>query len=106
MKHLMFSNMLPGSDSFTVIHCNGNVISVPLLSNGCLLWLYHSCFQLSCHNIILPPVSRSFWWSLFLWLSHQNPIINPLLPLLATLSAHLILIDLIILIILGVEDLL
>jgi hypothetical protein len=30
----VFSNLLPGNDSFAAIPCNGNVISEPLLSNG------------------------------------------------------------------------
>jgi hypothetical protein len=30
----MFSNLLPGNDSFAAVHCNGNVISGPLLNNG------------------------------------------------------------------------
>jgi hypothetical protein len=29
----MFSNLLPGNDSFAAIRCNENVISEPLLSN-------------------------------------------------------------------------
>jgi hypothetical protein len=34
--HLVFSNLLPGHDSFTAIHFNGNVIFELLLNNGCL----------------------------------------------------------------------
>jgi hypothetical protein len=30
----VFSNLLPGNDSFAAIRCNGNVISGLLLSNG------------------------------------------------------------------------
>jgi hypothetical protein len=30
----VFSNMLPGNNSFAAKHCNGNVISELLLSNG------------------------------------------------------------------------
>jgi hypothetical protein len=37
------------------------------------------------------------------WLSHQNPICIPFSPMHATFHAHLILLDLIILIILGKE---
>jgi hypothetical protein len=44
-------NLLPGKDSFIAILCSGNVISEPLLSNGHLLRLHHSGFQLSCDNI-------------------------------------------------------
>jgi hypothetical protein len=40
------------------------------------------------------------WWSFFL-LSHQYPIYIPLLPIRSTCPAHLIILDLIILIILG-----
>jgi hypothetical protein len=36
------SNLIPGNDSFVVIHCNGNVISDPLLSNELPLRLHHS----------------------------------------------------------------
>jgi hypothetical protein len=32
----VFSNLLPGNDSFAAIRCNRNVISEPLLSNGCV----------------------------------------------------------------------
>jgi hypothetical protein len=46
----VFSNLLPGNDSFTAIRCSGNVISEPLLSNGRLLRLHHSGFQPSCHS--------------------------------------------------------
>jgi hypothetical protein len=34
--NLVFSNFLPGNDSFVAIRCNENVISEPLLSNGLL----------------------------------------------------------------------
>jgi hypothetical protein len=40
-------------------------------------------------------------WSLSFWLSYQYPIRIPLLPIRAKCPAHLILLDLIILIILG-----
>lgn len=50
-KHLMFSNLLLGNCSFTVMCCNKNEISDLLLSNGLLLRLHHSDFQLSFHNI-------------------------------------------------------
>jgi hypothetical protein len=30
----VYSNLLPGNDSFAVICCNGNMISEPLLSDG------------------------------------------------------------------------
>jgi hypothetical protein len=47
-------------------------------------------------NIILSPTSRCSYWSFSFWLSHQNPIC-----IRATCPAHLVLLDLIILIILG-----
>jgi hypothetical protein len=42
-------------------------------------------------------------WFIFFWLSHQNRICITLLPILATCPAHLILLDLIIIIILVEE---
>jgi hypothetical protein len=48
-------------------------------------------------NIILSPTSRS----LSFWLSHQNPICLPLLPMHATCHTHLIPLPLIIVIVLG-----
>jgi hypothetical protein len=54
-------------------------------------------------NIILPPTSRSFYWTLSFGFSHQSLICIPLLPIRAMCPAHLILLDLIILIILGEE---
>jgi hypothetical protein len=55
------------------------------------------------HFNILLHMSTSSWWPLSFWTSHQNPIRIPLHPMHATCHAHLILIDLIILIILGKE---
>jgi hypothetical protein len=47
----LFSDLLPGNDSFAAIRCNGNMITEPLYSIGRLVRLQHSGLQLSCHNI-------------------------------------------------------
>jgi hypothetical protein len=47
-------------------------------------------------------MSRSSWWSLSFWLSHQNPICSFVL-IRATYPVHHILLDLIVLIIFGEE---
>jgi hypothetical protein len=51
-------------------------------------------------NVVHPPTSWSSQWSPSFWLSHQYPIC---IPLRVTCPAHLILLDLIILIILSAE---
>jgi hypothetical protein len=50
--NLVFSNLLPGNDSFVAIPCIGNVISEPLLSNVRLSRLHHSGLQPSCHSVL------------------------------------------------------
>jgi hypothetical protein len=40
----VFSYLLPSNDSFVAIHCSGNVITEPLLSNERPLWLHYSIF--------------------------------------------------------------
>jgi hypothetical protein len=62
-----------------------------------------SCLSKIHFNIVHLPTSLSSQWSLSYWISHQYPICIPLLPILATCRAHLILLDLIILVILGEE---
>jgi hypothetical protein len=52
-------------------------------------------------NIIYPPKSWSFWWSLSFYFPHQNTVWIPLRPIGATFSAQLILPDMLILIVLG-----
>jgi hypothetical protein len=49
--NLVFSNLLPGNDSFVAIRRSGNVVTEPLLGNGRPLPLDCSGFQQSCHNM-------------------------------------------------------
>jgi hypothetical protein len=77
-KHLVFSNLLPRNDSFAVIRFNGNVLSDPLLSNGCLLRLHHSRYQPSRHSTISlrPTTSTSFLEPMHLLYCLKFSIIN------------------------------
>jgi hypothetical protein len=54
-------------------------------------------------NIVHPPTSWSSQWSLSFWISHQYPRCISLLPIRSISLAHLVVLDLIILIILGEE---
>jgi hypothetical protein len=60
-KHLVFSNLLPGNDSFADIRCNENVISDALLSSGRLLWLHHSFmseYKMDLNETVIKGASR------------------------------------------------
>jgi hypothetical protein len=75
---------------------------VPILSQIDPIHTIPSYFSQINFNIVHPPTSWSSHSSLSFWISHQYPICI-LLPIRATCTAHLILLDLIILIILGEE---
>jgi hypothetical protein len=72
---------------------------VPILSQINQIHSTPSYFCKIHPHIILPPTFRSSESSLSFWLLHQNPKCIRLLPIRATLTAHLILLDLIILIV-------
>jgi hypothetical protein len=55
----VFSNLLPGNDSFAAVRCNGNVFSEPLLSNGHLALAPYSGFQPSRHSAL--KVEKQHW---------------------------------------------
>lgn len=56
------------------------------------------------HNIIIPHMSRSCYWSLSFWSTHQTVICILLRPMVATCLVSLVLRDLTILILLGYND--
>jgi hypothetical protein len=63
---------------------------VPILSHINPVNTTSSYFYKINFNIILAPTSRSSYWSLSFWFTHQNPICIPLLPMRTTCLAHLI----------------
>jgi hypothetical protein len=76
---------------------------VPILSLTSPVHTTSSCLSKIHYNIIHPPTSWASQWSLSFSLSHQYPICIPLLLIRTTCQAHLILLDLIILVIFGEE---
>jgi hypothetical protein len=74
---------------------------VPILSQIDPIPTILSCLSKIHFNIVHRPTSWSSQWSLSFWISHQYPICIPLRPIRAICPAHLILLDVIILIILG-----
>jgi hypothetical protein len=83
--------------------CSQEPSTVPVLSQMNPNYTIPSYLSNIHFNIAHPPTSCSSQWSLSLRLSHQYPICIPPHPIHATFHAHLILLDLIILIILGEE---
>jgi hypothetical protein len=83
--------------------CSQEPLLVPILSQINPIHPIPSYLSKIHFNIVHPPTSWSSQWSLSFWISHQCPICIPLLPIRATCPAHLILLDLIILIILFVH---
>jgi hypothetical protein len=84
-------------------HVHKSLTMVPTLSqiNPVHNMLFY--FSKFHFNIILLPTSRYSYFSLFFWLSHQNPIFISLLPMPRTFPVQIILLDMISLIILGEE---
>jgi hypothetical protein len=61
--NLVFSNLLPGNDSFLAIRCSGNVISDPLLSNERLLRFSRHVTSMSAVAKMFPILRRLFFVS-------------------------------------------
>jgi hypothetical protein len=71
---------------------------VPILSQINPIHTIPSYLSKINFNIVYPPTSLSSQWSLSFWLSHHYPICIPLPPIRAKCPAHVILLDLFILI--------
>jgi hypothetical protein len=77
---------------------------VPILSQSNTVHSIPSYLSLRFILVLSPTYVEVFLMASFLWLSHQNPICIPLLPMGATRPARLILYDLVIQIMLREEN--
>jgi hypothetical protein len=73
---------------------------VLILSRITLLLTIPFYLSETCFNVVFLSKSKALELSLSFWLSHQNPISIPLLPMHTTCPGHFSLLDLIILIVL------